>query len=103
MGRMGRMGLNSARRRVVVTGMGVVTPIGIGVEEFWKNSLCGKSGGGKITTFDAAKYDTKIACEVKGFKPLDFIDKKSTQRMDFLSIKSRGDRKSTRLNSSHGY
>src|SRR5262249_46361047 len=79
------MGLNNSRRRVVVTGMGAVTPIGIGAEEFWKNSLCGKSGGGKITTFDASDYDTKIACEVKGFDPLKYIDKKSTQRMDLFT------------------
>ena len=77
--------MNNKRRRVVVTGMGVVTPIGLGIEEFWKNSLDGKSGGGKITSFDAAQYDTKIACEIKGFDPLNYIDKKATNRMDLFT------------------
>jgi 3-oxoacyl-[acyl-carrier-protein] synthase II len=73
------------RRRVVVTGMGAVTPIGIGAQEFWENSVAGKSGAGVITSFDAAQYDTKIACEVKGFNPLEFIDKKTINRMDLFT------------------
>ncbi len=77
--------MNNQQRRVVVTGMGVVTPIGIGVQEFWSNSLAGKSGGGMITSFDAGQYDTKIACEVKGFNPLDYIDKKTINRMDLFT------------------
>lgn len=76
---------NNQRKRVVVTGIGAVTPIGIGVKEFWENSLAGKSGAGKITSFDASQYDTKIACEVKGFKPLDFMDKKTSNRMDLFT------------------
>ena len=76
---------NNQRRRVVVTGMGVVTPIGLGIEEFWKNSLDGKSGGGPITSFDVSQYDTKIACEVKGFDPLNYMDKKATNRMDLFT------------------
>ncbi len=70
---------------MVVTGAGAVTPIGLGMEEFWKNSLAGVSGAGTITSFDASNYDTKIACEVKGFDPLNFLDKKSANRMDLFS------------------
>jgi 3-oxoacyl-[acyl-carrier-protein] synthase II len=77
--------MNAYRRRVVVTGLGAVTPIGLGKKEFWDNSLAGKSGAGMITGFDAGQYDTKIACEVKGFNPLDFIDKKLTNRMDLFT------------------
>ncbi len=77
--------MNNHRRRVVVTGIGAVTPIGLGKKEFWENSLAGKSGAGKISSFDASQYDTKIACEVKGFNPLDYIDKKMTNRMDLFT------------------
>ena len=77
--------MNNQQRRVVVTGLGAVTPIGIGVKEFWENALAGKSGAGKITAFDAAQYDTKIACEVKNFNPLDYLDKKAVQRMDLFT------------------
>jgi 3-oxoacyl-[acyl-carrier-protein] synthase II len=75
----------SSRRRVVVTGIGAVTPIGLNALELWQNALAGKSGGGKITSFDASQYDTKIACEVKGFDPLNFIDRKSINRMDLFT------------------
>lgn len=73
------------RRRVVITGMGAITPIGLTVQELWENALAGKSGGGPITSFDVTKYDTKIACEVKGFDPLKFMDRKSTNRMDLFT------------------
>jgi 3-oxoacyl-[acyl-carrier-protein] synthase II len=76
--------LNS-RYRVVVTGMGVVTPIGLGTDEFWANSLKGVSGAGPITCFDVTQYDTKIACQVKGFDPLNYIDKKLINRMDLFT------------------
>ena len=76
---------NHTPHRVVVTGLGAVTPVGLTAEDFWKNSLAGKSGAGLITQFDAAKYDTKIACEVKGFNPLNYIDKKSVNRMDLFA------------------
>jgi 3-oxoacyl-[acyl-carrier-protein] synthase II len=77
--------MSNQRRRVVVTGMGVVTPIGLGITEFWENSLAGRSGAAAITSFDASQYDTKIACEVKGFNPLDFMDKKTINRMDLFT------------------
>jgi 3-oxoacyl-[acyl-carrier-protein] synthase II len=73
------------RRRVVVTGMGAVTPIGLTIEEYWNNSVAGKSGVGPITRFDAAKYDTKIAAELKGFNPLNYLERKEVNRMDPFS------------------
>jgi 3-oxoacyl-[acyl-carrier-protein] synthase II len=73
------------RRRVVVTGMGVITPIGLTVRDFWDNSVKGVSGGGLITSLDAAQYDTKIACEVKGFDPLQYMDRKLVNRMDLFT------------------
>ncbi len=76
---------NSKSRRVVVTGLGAVTPIGLTAEEFWKNALAGKSGAGIVTQFDVAQYDTKIACEVKRFDPLSYMDKKSVNRMDLFT------------------
>jgi 3-oxoacyl-[acyl-carrier-protein] synthase II len=74
--------MNNERRRVVVTGMGVVTPIGLGVEEYWKNLVEGKSGAGPITYFDVSMYETRFACEIKGFKATDYLDRKAAQRMD---------------------
>ncbi len=69
-------------RRVVVTGMGAVTPIGLTVDEFWKNALAGKSGIANITYFDTTKYETKFAGELKGFDPLKYMDRKLAQRVD---------------------
>ncbi|MBW7888872.1 MAG: beta-ketoacyl-ACP synthase II [Bacteroidetes bacterium] len=69
-------------RRVVVTGMGALTPLGLNVQEFWKNVLAGKSGIANITYFDTTKYDTKFAGELKGFDPLKFMDRKIAQRVD---------------------
>ncbi len=73
------------KRRVVVTGMGAITPIGIGVSEFWNGLLQGRNGVGPITKFDTAKFDTKFAAEVKNFNPEDYLDKKSVKRMDPFS------------------
>jgi 3-oxoacyl-[acyl-carrier-protein] synthase II len=75
-------GRNHRRRRVVITGVGAVTPIGLSAAEFWTNALAGKSGAARITAFDAGDYDTQIACEVKNFDPLTFLDRKSVNRMD---------------------
>ena len=69
-------------RRVVVTGMGAVTPIGLSVKEFWANALAGKSGIANITYFDTAQYDTKFAGELKGFDPHNYMDRKLAQRVD---------------------
>lgn len=70
------------KKRVVVTGLGLVTPLGIGVEKTWKALIAGESGAGKITRFDSADYPVQIAAEVKGFDPADYIDKKEIKKMD---------------------
>lgn len=70
------------KRRIVVTGMGAVTPLGIGVEKSWQSLCQGKSGVGVITRFDASDFRTRIAGEVKGFNPSDFIDRKLVRRGD---------------------
>ncbi len=72
------------RRRVVVTGMGMVSPLGISVEKSWQALIQGKSGVGRITKFDPTGFDTQIAAEVKGFVPENFIDKKEIKRMDIF-------------------
>ena len=69
-------------RRVVVTGMGAITPIGNNINEFWQNLIDGKSGADKITLFNAEKFKTKFACEVKGFQAQDFLDRKEARRLD---------------------
>lgn len=69
-------------RRVVVTGMGALTPIGLTPAEFWKNMMVGKSGSALITSFDTSRLDTKFACELKGFDPLNYLDKKTARRLD---------------------
>jgi len=70
------------RTRVVVTGLGLVTPIGIGREEVWASALAGRSGAAPITLFDTDGYATTFACEVKDFAPTDFIDRRAARRMD---------------------
>jgi len=69
-------------RRVVITGMGPVTPIGIGIHDYWNALKQGKSGVGYITLFDASQYSTRIAAEVKDFEPEAFVDPKELRRMD---------------------
>ncbi|MDP2960896.1 MAG: beta-ketoacyl-ACP synthase II, partial [candidate division Zixibacteria bacterium] len=70
------------KKRVVITGLGVVSPVGNTVEELWEALISGKSGAGKITRFDVSDFTTQIAAEVKGFDPLNYIDKKEARRMD---------------------
>jgi 3-oxoacyl-[acyl-carrier-protein] synthase II len=67
---------------VVITGLGAITPIGIGKDAFWESLVAGKNGIGKITRFDASEFASQIAGEVKGFEPADYIDKKESKRMD---------------------
>jgi len=70
------------RRKVVITGMGVLTPIGIGLKAFWKGLVQGRSGISKITLFDAGELDTQIAGEVSDYDPLDYMDKQEARRND---------------------
>ncbi len=70
------------RRRVVITGLGVVTPLGIGVARTWQALLAGRSGIGPITRFDASDYPCRIAAEVRHFEPADYIEKKEIKKMD---------------------
>ncbi len=76
--------MSSTRRRVVVTGLGAVTPVGIGVEKSWEAIIAGRSGVGPITKFDASGYSSQVAGEVKGFKPEDFMPKKIASRVDLF-------------------
>src|SRR5213594_895043 len=69
-------------RRIVVTGLGLITPLGTGVEKTWKAICAGESGIGRITKFDPAAYDAQIAGEVKDFDPAEFIEKKEIKKMD---------------------
>ncbi len=70
------------KRRVVITGMGMITSVGTGKEEFWNNLVSGKSGIVPITRFDASELTTRIAGEVRDFDPLNYLDKKEARRMD---------------------
>jgi 3-oxoacyl-[acyl-carrier-protein] synthase II len=70
------------KRRVVVTGLGAISPIGNSVDEMWNSLVAGKSGAAPITYFDTTHFVTKFACEVKGFDPLNYMDKKLAQRVD---------------------
>jgi len=72
----------NGRRRVVVTGLGAVTPLGLDVESSWSSLLAGESGAGEITQFDHTDYPVHFACEVKDFDPTQWIDRKAARRMD---------------------
>ncbi len=72
-------------KRVVVTGLGALTPIGNNTKDFWENLVKGKSGASQITKFDTTHFKTKFACEIKGFNALDFIDKTEVRKMDPFS------------------
>lgn len=72
-------------KRVVITGMGVVTPLGNTINEFWNNIVEGKSGAGLLTKFDTTKYKTKFGCEVKNFQPEEFLDKKELRTYDLFT------------------
>lgn len=72
-------------KRVVVTGMGVISPLGNSVDELWKNILAGKSGVGPITKFDSAKFKTHFACEVKDFNAEDYLEKKEVRKYDVFT------------------
>lgn len=69
-------------KRVVVTGLGALTPIGNTLNEYWEGLICGKSGAAPITYFDTEKFKTKFACELKNFNATDFLDRKEARKMD---------------------
>src|SRR6187402_952459 len=70
------------QRRVVVTGMGALTPLGNNVSEFWNGLISAKSGAGPITRFDTTKFKTKFACEIKNYNPIDHFEKQDVRKMD---------------------
>ena len=72
-------------KRVVVTGLGALTPVGNNVAETWENLVKGISGAGPITHFDASKFKTHFACEVKNFNGTDYIDRKELRKMDLYT------------------
>jgi 3-oxoacyl-[acyl-carrier-protein] synthase II len=72
----------NGRRRVVITGLGAVTPLGKDVDTSWENLIAGRSGAGEITQFDSSRYSVHFACEVKDFDATEFIDRKQARRMD---------------------
>lgn len=72
-------------KRVVVTGLGAITPLGNDVDTTWNNAVAGKSGAGPITHFDASKFKTQFACEVKDFNVADFIDRKKVRQLDLYA------------------
>ncbi len=78
-------GQQSYRKRVVITGLGAITPIGNTIAEYWEGLVSGRNGIGPITHFDASKHDCRIAGEVKNFDPLLYLDKKEAKRMDRFS------------------
>lgn len=72
-------------KRVVVTGLGALTPIGNNIEDYWNNLVKGVSGAAPITHFDASKFKTRFACEVKGFNATDYMDRKEARKQDLFS------------------
>ena len=72
-------------KRVVVTGLGALTPIGNNIEEYWDGLVNGKSGAAPITRFDATLFKTKFACELKNFTVTDFMDRKEARRLDLYA------------------
>ena len=72
-------------KRVVVTGLGAITPIGNTVQDFWKGLVSGKNGACEITRFDSTLFKTHFACEVKGYNPDDYFDKKTARKYDLFA------------------
>lgn len=72
-------------KRVVITGLGTINPLGKNVPEFWDNLLKGTSGAGPITRFDASQFRTQFACEIKNYEPTDYFDKKEARKMDLYT------------------
>jgi len=77
--------MNKPLKRVVVTGLGALTPLGNSVSAYWEGLLNGVSGADSITLFDASKFKTQFACELKGFNPEDYFDRKEARKLDRFS------------------
>ena len=69
-------------KRVVVTGIGTLTPVGNNLNDYWNGLINGVSGAANITLFDASKFKTRFACEIKGFDPTQFMDRKEARKLD---------------------
>ena len=69
-------------KRIVVTGMGAITPLGNSAADYWKNLVAGVSGADFITLFDASKFKTRFACEIKNFDPTNYLEKKEARKID---------------------
>src|SRR2546425_9658884 len=80
-----RWGNSAMRRRVAITGLGVVTPLRTSVSSTWEGLIAGRSGAGPITRFDPAQSPVRFACEVKGFDPAGFLERKEIRRFDLFS------------------
>ena len=78
-------GSDNGRRRAVITGVGMVSPLGNSPEASWEGLIAGESGAGPITHFDTSDYDVHFACELKEYEPTDWIDRKQARRMDRFS------------------
>ena len=76
------------RRRVVITGLGVVAPNGLGKDEFWKNLVAGKSAVDYITAFDASSFPCKVAAEVREFSPTDFVSIRNAKRILVVTLRT---------------
>ncbi|MGB9755469.1 MAG: beta-ketoacyl synthase N-terminal-like domain-containing protein, partial [Desulfurella sp.] len=74
------------RKRVVITGYGLISPIGLSAKESFKNAINGVSGIGKITKFDSSSFEVQIAAEVKGFEPEKYVEKKEVKKYDLFSL-----------------
>jgi 3-oxoacyl-[acyl-carrier-protein] synthase II len=74
--------MTGERRRVAITGLGLVSPIGVGREDVWRNALAGTSGADTISSFDPSRLATQIACEARDFSPSDFMDRRTERRLD---------------------
>ena len=75
-------------RRVVITGLGALTPIGNTLPEYWGGLLSGVSGAGPITHFDASKFKTQFACELKNFDPLNFMDRNGWDYIEIVAVQA---------------
>ncbi|THD32158.1 MAG: beta-ketoacyl-[acyl-carrier-protein] synthase II [Flavobacterium johnsoniae] len=72
-------------KRVVITGLGAITPLGNSIDEFWNNIVAGKSGAGLLTKFDTSKFKTQFGCEVKNFNPEEYMDRKESRKYDLFT------------------